>query len=157
MEPIPFTLRYIIILLLFLLMSSARCFFRSLLNFLSLRQIMKENLVRWIYKHIPTSGPQFSSMQSLSRVQLFATPWVRACKASLTITNSWSLRKLMSISQWCHPNILSSVIPFSSCPPNPYQHQGIFQWVNTSHEMARVLEFQLQHQSFQWTPRTDFL
>ena len=36
--------------------------------------------------------------------------------------------------------------------PNPSQHQGLFQRVNSSHEVARVLEFQLQHQSFQWTP-----
>ena len=41
--------------------------------------------------------------------------------------------------------------------PNPSQHQGLFQWVNSSHEMAKVLDFQLQHQSFQWIPRTDFL
>ena len=41
--------------------------------------------------------------------------------------------------------------------PNPSQHQGLFQWVNSSHEVAKVLEFQLQHQSFQWTPRTDVL
>ena len=41
--------------------------------------------------------------------------------------------------------------------PNPSQHQGIFQWVNSSSEVAKVLEFQLQHQSFQWTPRTDLL
>ena len=33
--------------------------------------------------------------------------------------------------------------------PNPSQHQGLFQWVNSSHEVAKVLEFQLQHQSFQ--------
>ena len=39
--------------------------------------------------------------------------------------------------------------------PNPSQHQSLFQWVNSSHEVAKVLEFQLQHQSFQWTPRTD--
>ena len=39
--------------------------------------------------------------------------------------------------------------------PNPSQHQGLFQWVNSSHEVAKVLEFQFQHQSFQWTPRTD--
>ena len=38
--------------------------------------------------------------------------------------------------------------------PNPSQHHGLFQWVNSSHEVAKVLEFQLQHQSFQWTPRT---
>ena len=41
--------------------------------------------------------PQFSSVQSLSHVQLFATPWTEACKASLSITNSKSLLKLMSI------------------------------------------------------------
>ena len=41
--------------------------------------------------------------------------------------------------------------------PNPSQHQGLFLWVNSSHEVAEVLEFQLQHQSFQWTPRTDLL
>ena len=41
--------------------------------------------------------------------------------------------------------------------PNPSQHQGLFQWVNSSHEVAIVLEFQPQHQSFQWTPRTGLL
>ena len=55
------------------------------------------------------------------------------------------------LSQWCHPAISSSVVPFSS------QHQGLFKWVNSSHEVAKVLEFQLQHQSFQRTPRTDLL
>ena len=38
--------------------------------------------------------------------------------------------------------------------PNPSQHQGLFQWVSSLHEAAKVLEFQLQHQSFQWTSRT---
>ena len=41
--------------------------------------------------------------------------------------------------------------------PNPSQHQSLFQWVNCSLKVAKVLEFQLQHQSFQWTPRTDLL
>ena len=47
----------------------------------------------------------------------------------------------------------------SSYPPdpNPSQPQGLFQWVNSSNEVAKVLEFQLQHQSFQWTPRADLL
>ena len=47
----------------------------------------------------------------------------------------------------------------SSSPPapNPSQHQGLFQWVNSSHEVAKILEFQLQHQSFQWTPGIDLL
>ena len=51
----------------------------------------------------------FSSVQSLSRVRLFATPWTAAHPASLSITNSWSLPKLMSMNQWCHPTIF--------CPP----------------------------------------
>ena len=48
---------------------------------------------------------------------------------------------------------------FSPSPPapNPSQHQSLFQWVNSSHEVAKVLEFQLQHQSFQSTPRADRL
>ena len=52
------------------------------------------------------------------------------------------------LSWWCHPAISSSVVPFSSCPQSS-QHQSLFQWVNSSHEVAKVLEFQLQHQSFQ--------
>ena len=40
---------------------------------------------------------------------------------------------------------------------NISQHQGFFRWVSSSHQVAKVLEFQLQHQSFQWIFRTDFL
>ena len=58
--------------------------------------------------------------------------------------------------QWCHPAISSSVVPFSPAL-NPSQHQGLFQWVNSSHEVAKVLEFQLQHHSLQRTPRADLL
>ena len=68
-----------------------------------------------------------SSVQSLSRVRLFVTPCTAARQASLSITISWSLLKLMSIkkqknkknscllSRWCHPTISSSVVPFSFC------------------------------------------
>ena len=41
--------------------------------------------------------------------------------------------------------------------PNPSQHQSLFQWVSSSHEVAKVLEFQPQYQSFQWTSRTYLL
>ena len=50
--------------------------------------------------------------------------------------------------------------PLSSPSPaalNLSQHQGLFKWVSSSHQVAKVLEFQLQHQSFQSTPRTDLL
>ena len=59
-------------------------------------------------------------------------------------------------SRWCPPAISSSVDPFSSSP-NPSQHQSLFQWVNSSHEVAKVLDFQLQHHSFQRNPRADLL
>ena len=58
-------------------------------------------------------------------------------------------------SQWCHPAISSSVFPFS-CPQS-LPAQSLFQWVNSSHEVAKVLEFQPQHHSFQRTPRADLL
>ena len=62
------------------------------------------------------NSTRFSSVQSLSRVQLFATPWIAARQASLSITNSWSLPNSCPSSRWCHPAISSSVIPVSSCP-----------------------------------------
>ena len=60
------------------------------------------------------------------------------------------------MSLWCHPAISSSVVPFSSCPQS-LPASEFLQWVNSSHEVAKVWEFQPQHQSFQWTPRTDIL
>ena len=57
---------------------------------------------------------QYSSVQLLSRVQLFVTPWTAAQQVSLSITYSWNLNSY-PLSQWCHPTVSSSVIPFSSC------------------------------------------
>ena len=70
-----------------------------------------------------------SSVQSLSRVQLFATQWPAAGQASLPITNSWSLLKLMSIMSVIQPSH-----PLSSPSPpafNLSQHHGLFQWVSS--------------------------
>ena len=55
-------------------------------------------------------------------------------------------------------SVMPSNHPLSSPSPPAFsliQHQGLFKWVSSSHQVAKVLEFQLQHQSFQWTPRTD--
>ena len=60
------------------------------------------------------------------------------------------------LSQWCHPTISSSVLPFSSCPQS-FPASGLFKWFSSLHQVAKVLKFQLQHQSFQWIFRTDFL
>ena len=171
---------------------------------------------------------QFSSVLSLSHVWLFATPWITARQASLSITNSRSSVRLTSIESvmpsshliLCHPLLLLppippsirvfsnestlrmrwpkywsfsfSIIPSKEIPglisfrmdwldllavqgtlqsllqhhsskasilwhssPSPHtlnlsQHQGLFKWISSSHQVAKVLEFQLQHQSLQW-------
>ena len=73
------------------------------------------------------------------------------------------LHHLLEFSQthvhWVGDAIQSSHPLSSTSPPalNLSQHQGLFQWVSSSHEVAKLLEFQLQHQSIQWTPRTDLL
>ena len=57
-------------------------------------------------------------------------------------------------------NAIQPSHPLSSPSPpafNLAQHQGLFKWVSSSHQVAKVLDFQLQHQSFQWTLRTDLL
>ena len=99
---------------------------------------------------------QFSSIQSLSHVRLFSTLWTAAHQASLSITNSQSPPKPMSIESVMPSNhlILCRPLLFLPCLS---QHEGLFQRVSSSHQMAKLLEFQLQHQSFQWTPRSDLL
>ena len=62
---------------------------------------------------------QFSSVQSLSHVWLFATPWIAARQASLSITNSWSLPKLMSIESVMSSNHLILCCPLLLLPPIP--------------------------------------
>ena len=86
--------------------------------------------------------------QFSSAAQSCLTPWTAACQASLSITNSWSLIKLMSIEsvdaiQPSHP--LSSPSPLTF---NLSQCQGLLKWVSSLHQVAKVLEFQLQNQSF---------
>ena len=79
-----------------------------------------------------------------------ATPWTGACQASLSSPTP----SLPTHVHWVGEVIQPSHPLLSTSPPalNLSQHQGLFQWVNSSHEVARVLEFQLQHQSFQWNP-----
>ena len=60
------------------------------------------------------------------------------------------------LSQWCHPTLSSSVVPLSSCLQS-FPASGLFKWVSSSHQLAKVLESQLQHQSFSWIFRTDFI
>ena len=85
--------------------------------------------------------------QLLSGIQFFATPWIVACQASLSFSISQSLLKFLSIESvmpFTHPLLSPSPSAF-----NLSQHQGLIQGVVSSHQVARVLELQLQHQSFQ--------
>ena len=97
------------------------------------------------------------SVESLSCIWLFVTPYTAACQASLFITQ---LPKFTQIHvHWVGDAIQPSHSLSSPSPPtfNLSQHQGLFPWVSSSHQVAKVWEFQLQHQSFQWMLRTDFL
>ena len=85
---------------------------------------------------------QFSSVQSLSCVRPFTIPWITACQASLSITNSRSSLRLTSIESMMPSRDLILCHPFPLLPPIPPSIR-VFQWVNSSYEVAKVLEFQL--------------
>ena len=104
-----------------------------------------------------TSFPQFSSVKFSSVTQSCPTLWnpMNCSMPGLPVHHKLpeftqtQARRVGDAIQPSHP-LLSPSPP----APNPSQHQSLFQWVNSSHEVAKILEFQLQHQSFQWTPRT---
>ena len=98
-----------------------------------------------------------SSVQLLSCVWLFVTPWTTACQASLSITNSWSLPKLKSIESVMPSNHLILCCPLLLLPCF-FPSIGVFSNESVLHiRWPRYwLEFQFQDQSFQWTLRTDF-
>ena len=97
---------------------------------------------------------QFTSVQSFSCVRL-CDPMNHSTPASLSITNSRNSPKLMCIGSVMPSSHLILCHPLLLLPPVPPSIR--VQWVNSSHEVAKVLEFQPQHHSFQWTPRTDLL
>ena len=99
---------------------------------------------------------QVSSVQSLICVRLFAIPWTAARQASLSITNSWAYSNSCPLSQWCHPTISFSVVSFSSCLWS-FPASGSLPMSRFFTSCGQSMEFQLQHQSFQWLFRTDFL
>ena len=121
-------------------------------SFPALRNIRKHfNTMLWDH------FKQQNSVQSLSHVQLFATPWTAALPGfpvhhQLQESTQTHVHQVNDAIQQSH--LLSSPSPPAL---NLSQHQGLFQWVSSSHQVFKVLGFQLQHQRFQWTPRTDLL
>ena len=81
---------------------------------------------------------------------------VQSSSEHLSLTISLSLPKFMSTELMMPSNHLV-LSPSSPSTFNLSQHQGLFQWVGSSHQVAKILEFQLQHQSFQRVFRVDFL
>ena len=100
-------------------------------------------------------GRQRQVVQSLSRVQLFETPWTAARQAYLSFTISWSLLKLMSIESVMPSNHLVLCRPLLFLPPLFPSITVFSKESDLCMMVAKVL--QLQHQSFQWVFRTDFL
>ena len=98
---------------------------------------------------------QFSSVQLLSVSNSFSAHGLQHASLPCPSPTSGASAILCPLSRWCHPTISS----LSPSPPafNLSQHQGLFQWVSSSHQVPKVLEFQLKLQSFQWIFRTDFL
>ena len=97
-----------------------------------------------------------SSLQSLSSVWL-CDP-MDCCMPGLPVHHQLPVITHTHV-HWVSDAVQPSHPLSSPSPPALYlsQHQGLFKWVSSSHQVARVLEFQLQHQSFQWVFRTDFL
>ena len=128
------------------------CFLLKIENFIDFALISN---ISFLWLALCFSSVQFSSLaqscQTLWDPMNRSTPGLPVHHQLLEFTQTHVHRAGDAI-QPSHP--LSSPSPPAAYPS---QHQGLFQWVNSSHEVAKVLEFQLQHQSFQWTPRTDLL
>ena len=101
----------------------------------------KGNVLSWFRK--------ISSVQSLSHVRLFATSWTTACQASLSITSAQTLLKLMPIESVMPSKHLILCPPLLLLPPLPSSIRVFSNESTLRMRVAKVLEFQLQRQSFQ--------
>ena len=123
--------------------------------------------LRWANKALVLhSQPQVTSMskKSVSSVSSVAQSCLTLCDPMNCSTPGLPVHHHLLEFTQTHVHRVTDAIqpshPLSSPSPpapNPSQHQSLFQWVKPSHEMAKVLEFQLQHHSFQRTPRADLL
>ena len=93
---------------------------------------------------------------SRGHVWLFAIPWATACQAPLPPPSPHICSDSCPLCWWCYLTILSSAAQLSFAF-HLSQHQDLFQWVSFSHQVAKVMELQLQHKSCQWIFRVDFL
>ena len=111
----------------------------------------KDSYYLWTQMQNSQQNPiilNISSVQLLTHVRLLATPWMAAHQAFLSLMISRSLPKFISIASvipsshiilWCPLLLLPSIFP---------NIRDFFQWVSSLHQMTKILELQLQHQSF---------
>ena len=97
-----------------------------------------------------------SSVQSLSHIRLFATPWTVRHQTSLPITNSWSLLKLTSLESVVPSNHLVLCRPVLLLP-SIFPRISVFSNESVFHINQVAMVLKRKHQSFQWIFRTDFL
>ena len=100
--------------------------------------ILQARILEWVAISFSNAWKWKVKVKSLSRVRLFATPWTAAYQAPLT---DWR-----PSSQWCHPAISSSVIPFSSCPQSlpaseSFPMSQLFAWGGQSTGVAALASF----------------
>ena len=93
---------------------------------------------------------------SLSGIWLFATHALQHTRRPCPSPSPRACSNSCPLSQWCHPTILSSVVPFSSCLQSFPASASFLQWIGSLYQVAKVLELQLQYQAFQWIFRIDF-
>ena len=91
-----------------------------------------------------------------SRVRLFVTPWITERQASLSITNSGVHSNSCPLSQWCHPAISSSVVPFSSCSQSlpaaeSFPMSQLFTWGGQSNGVSASIAV-LPMNTQDWSP-----
>ena len=136
------------------------------------RSVMSDSLQpQWTVAHLaPLSGCNFYRWQATNPLPT-VVQFNSVAQLCLTLCNPTDcstpglpvhhqfLEPTKTHVRWVGDAIQQSHPLSSPSPPacNLSQHQGLFQWVSSSHHVAKGLEFQLQHQFFQWTPRTDLL
>ena len=146
--------------------------FQSLLKLMSIESVMPSNhlilcrplLPAFVFPNISV----FSNESVLTQLSVQFSSVAQSCPTlcdpmNLSMPGLPVYHQLLEFTQTHVHRVGDAILPshplssLSPPAPNLSQHQGLFQWVNSSHEVAKVLEFQPQHQSFQWTPRTGLL
>ena len=119
-----------------------------------------QGLFKWVSSSHQVAKILEFQLQHQSFQWIFRTDFLQdgLVMGSQRVGHDWAAEQQQQHVHWVGDAIQASH-PLSSPSPalNFSQHQGRFKWVSSSHQVAKILEFQLQHQSFQWTPRTDLI